>query len=609
MDILSKIVSRPAKKSQIIKVSFSEPWWVIFLKQKGLIYILLAYTVVEDSLNTLLPLFLEWVISNQSVDGIVALAATFISLIFAGWFLYSPNLVRLHTQTYDSFRYNAFKTLLSIDPIYHIQRPSGAIIGKIQRTNNAFLELSSVVVEDAVPLFIELTTLFISMFWFDSILGLMVLSVVLVLTISFTLVVMNYTEDIEIDANKKDDVVHQKNIESLSQFQFIRSTFATNHVKEGLKSVHLSVMRAQSKLWMSYKIIRGLFLCIYFVALGVIAYYLIGLTKANHISTGVAISLAFTFLRGTKGIFKISKWMKNILKSYRLIKDFYSFIRVFGRQTYPIFDDDKSEEADTAKNSETLIKMSCITFAYPGQPEILKNNSLDLTVLDEYKNKLFGLIGPSGIGKTTILSILGGQLKPEEGKISINGIDIYKVDDNIRRELIAIQGQVATSLRGSLRYNVLFGLPDYHEYSDAKLIEVLNAVGLWRLFKDKDGLNTFIGEGGLNLSGGQRQRLNFANLYLRAKFFRPLLILIDEPTSSLDEISEKAITEMIYELSTESVTFVIAHRLKTLEDAYEILDFSLIEPGTNLTFYKPEELKQKSEYFRKLIEGATLLEE
>jgi ABC-type multidrug transport system fused ATPase/permease subunit len=146
-------------------------------------------------------------------------------------------------------------------------------------------------------------------------------------------------------------------------------------------------------------------------------------------------------------------------------------------------------------------------------------------------------------------------------------------------------------------------------YSDKYLIEILKKAGLWSIFKDKDGLDTLIGEGGLNLSGGQRQRLNFSSLFLRAKYFKPEVILIDEPTSSLDEISEKAITDMISNLAENSLTLVIAHRLNTLEKSVGILDLSLLEEEKELTFYPKEQLVKKSVYYQKLIRGELSLDE
>jgi ABC-type multidrug transport system fused ATPase/permease subunit len=250
-----------------------------------------------------------------------------------------------------------------------------------------------------------------------------------------------------------------------------------------------------------------------------------------------------------------------------------------------------------------------IHFDYNQDAQVLENHSLDLQVEESQTNKLYGIIGPSGVGKTTFLSLLGGQLKPDQGEIIINGTNIYEVGDLTRRTLIALQMQTATNLRGTLRYNATFGLPrEEIIFTDEEIIKTLDDVGLWRLFEAKNGLETLIGEGGLNLSGGQRQRLNFASLYLRSKHFKPSLILIDEPTSSLDEISEQKITKMMLDMSAKAIVMVIAHRLKTIENAIGIMDFSLVSDSKKLEFMSKVELLAKSEYYNGLMEGRVELD-
>jgi ABC-type multidrug transport system fused ATPase/permease subunit len=256
------------------------------------------------------------------------------------------------------------------------------------------------------------------------------------------------------------------------------------------------------------------------------------------------------------------------------------------------------------------ITLDQVSYTHLSGAQVFENHSLKLEV-SKQDSYLYGIIGPSGTGKSTLLSLLGGQLKPNQGNILIDGENIYQVDDLKRRELIALQIQTSTSLRGKLRYNLLFGLPEdiKEKKKDKELIELLTRVGLWHLFDGKDGLDTLIGEGGVNLSGGQRQRLNFAGLYVRAKYYDPHLILIDEPTSSLDEISEAAITSMIEELAKDSLTLVVAHRLKTLERAVAILDTSLLINQKELSFMSREELTKNSHYYQDLISGIVSLDE
>ena len=249
-----------------------------------------------------------------------------------------------------------------------------------------------------------------------------------------------------------------------------------------------------------------------------------------------------------------------------------------------------------------------VTFAYPKQEPIFAGHSLAL----DAGPGLYGIIGPSGTGKTTLISILGGQLKPQRGRVCVDGTDIYAVGDDTRRELLGVQMQTSTSLRGALRHNLQFGLPAAHckqVHTDEYLIDLLESVGLWDIFADKQGLDTLIGEGGLNLSGGQRQRLNFAGLYLRALYYEPTLLLIDEPTSSLDELSEQAITRMIKTLSKSALTLVVAHRLKTLDQAKAILDSSLFAATRELAFLTRSKLAKQSAYYRALQTGHAILEE
>jgi ABC-type multidrug transport system fused ATPase/permease subunit len=270
--------------------------------------------------------------------------------------------------------------------------------------------------------------------------------------------------------------------------------------------------------------------------------------------------------------------------------------------------------------SKITLTATDLHFDYNEKTKVFEGHSLSLEVSKDQKSKLYGIIGPSGAGKTTLLSIFGGQLNPTSGEVKIGEVNIYKVTDNIRRDLIGLQMQTSTSLRGKLKYNLLFGLPDKYMfedevddyetiYSDEDLIKVLKDVGLWSIFEDKDGLDTLIGEGGLNLSGGQRQRLNFAGLYLRCKYYKPSLILIDEPTSSLDEISEMAITRMINELAGMALTLVVAHRLKTLDYAVGILDASLFAESNKMIFYTRDELMNKSQYYQDLMSGKVSLDE
>jgi len=610
MNLFKKIINRPVSSLKIFPIDFKFPWWNIFFQLRKYVIITSLYVIVDEVFSTLVPLILGWILVTRSITLLIVVQLVYGGLEVLGWFVYYPGLTKIYNQVQDSFHFNAHHYLLTVDPIYHVRRSSGMIIGKIKRTATAYFELVDKVIDDLLPFFVEFATVLVTVFFVNFYLGLVIFCCVTLIGTLFTISIIYATKDIERDSNEQDDITSQMSAESVSQVQFIRACFATKEVDDRLRKQHLKQLQTQTILCMTYPVIQGIFILLYLLTTGIMIAFMIHLINADKLSSIMATTLLITYFRGTRKIFSLDSIVLTILRSYRRIKDFYKFIETFGKQTFPVLPQE-GELISIDKIDRTFgihVKIENITLSYPLQTPLFADISLDLSVPADQTNKLFGIIGPSGIGKTTLISIIGGQLKPDSGHIKINDIDIYCINDDIRRQLIAIQGQVATSLRGSLKYNLLFGLPSSYQVEDFQLIELLSNVGLWQLFDTKKGLATSIGEGGMNLSGGQRQRLNFANLYLRAKSYQPLLILIDEPTSSLDEVSELALTTMINELAQTSVTFVIAHRLKTLEEAHGLLDLSLVTPRYQLNFYSHEELQNRSSYFNQLLAGVTTLE-
>ena len=607
MNLFKKLINYPSAKARIFNIDFSSSWLEIFYQQKSLILGIILYVIIDDASLSIFPVVVGLVIESQNYFLLLSVSLIYMAVEIVSWFTYHPFLSLVFAQTHDNFRYNAYRHLLVVDPINHTMTPSGIILGKIQRTTAAYLDLADTILDEIIPMIVETGTVIIIMMLVNFTLGLIVGFSIFALSALFYLVSSYYTEDLESQVNKTDDTVNQLGAESLTQFQFIRASFTTDMIRKRLFTSNLQVMSLQTSVWMTYRLIRGVVIVLYWLALTGIIIYLVSLIKDGSVSVIFATTLVMMYLRGTKGIFSIDKRIKMILRSYRRIRDFYGFIKTFGSQTFPVLDAD-SDIVVLLEDEASDINFDNVTFGYPEQGLTFQDNSFRLTINKNEPNKLYGIIGPSGIGKTTLISILGGQIKPIGGLVKINGIDVYEVDDAVRRRLIALQGQTATSLRGSLRYNLTFGLPEAVHYTDEVLVGLLESVGLWSLFEYKDGLRTAIGEAGLNLSGGQRQRLNFANLYLRATCYKPVLILIDEPTSSLDEVSEKAITTMISELASQSLTMVIAHRLKTLDDAKKILDLSLMKKDSELKFYTPTELSTHSEYYKELLEGTQDIE-
>ncbi len=218
-----------------------------------------------------------------------------------------------------------------------------------------------------------------------------------------------------------------------------------------------------------------------------------------------------------------------------------------------------------------------VTFTYPSAD----TPSLESVDLDIRDGETVAFVGPSGSGKTSMVKLLVGLYRPTAGRLAFNNVAIEDVDSDELRARIGLVTQDTQLFAGTIRDNLLFVNPTA---TDAQCIEVLaQAAALPIIERGGKGLDTKIGEGGIKISGGERQRLAIARALLR----EPELIIFDEATSSLDSITEKAITATIRDLTTNGqrrMTVLVAHRLSTIAHAQRIHVLAkgkIVETGTH----------------------------
>jgi len=598
----------------LLPIDFEKPWWHVVIQQK---FFFIFSFVIETLVNIFRPLsviFIGWIFAQNQLEYLLYFFGIWALLYILEYFS-RVSLATLELRAMHSTRYGAHQWFLKVDPIYHARRSSGTILGKIERASRTYEEFLDACYLDLLETIVGIITVIISLSFYSWKLGIIAsafLALIMILTILITFFSIQPQEKKVI---KADDKFRNVSVENLAQIHLIRTTFSSNQLNNRLKRKTSRLIRKEGNLWFSFNLFYESIKLTYLCSLFILSYYIFTAIQYGNMSIPIGVSLVLSYLRGTYKVVRIERPIRYIMRSITRIQDLFTYIQNFGQQTFPVLKPaiDQCVLDLSVKQNNISIMAKNLFFDYTPTAKIFDDHNLILNVAKNKEHNLYGIIGPSGIGKSTLILLLGGQLKPTSGDVLINDIDIYHIDDSARQQLIALQGQVATSVRGTLRYNLLFGLPvekydkkrnpKKYAYSDEQLTDILQKVGLWNLFEVKNGLDTFIGEGGLNLSGGQRQRLNFANLYLRASYFKPALILIDEPTSSLDEISERAITDMISTLAQDAVTMVIAHRLRTISNAVGILDFSLIAKEKDILFYTHDKLKKKSEYYKRLMGG------
>ncbi|WP_241826720.1 ABC transporter ATP-binding protein [Salinivibrio kushneri] len=235
------------------------------------------------------------------------------------------------------------------------------------------------------------------------------------------------------------------------------------------------------------------------------------------------------------------------------------------------------------------VRLDNVTFQYPGKEEpALRELSLELPV-----NKVIGLVGASGSGKSTAIDILLGLIQPSRGSLQVDGKPITA--DNVRawQNNIGFVPQSIFLSDATIRENIAFGLP-VNEIDEQKVRKAAKMAHLEELLEQlPNGLDTCVGERGVQLSGGQRQRIGIA----RALYDDADVLVLDEATSALDGITEKLVMDAIHDFAGNKTIIMIAHRLSTVQQCdciYMLNRGKIVDSGSF------EQLKENNTDFRNM---------
>ena len=222
---------------------------------------------------------------------------------------------------------------------------------------------------------------------------------------------------------------------------------------------------------------------------------------------------------------------------------------------------------------EGAIEFDRVAFAYDPASPVLKSVTFSIRA-----GQFVGIVGTTGSGKSTVVSLIPRFYDPTAGRVLIDGVDIRDYKLQGMRDQIGFVLQDTVLFRGTIRENIAYGRPDAAEKEIVEAARLANAHEF--IARMPDGYHTQVGERGLTLSGGQRQRIGIARAVIRNS---PILIL-DEPTAALDSESEKVVIEALERVMKGRTVITIAHRLSTIRDADKIVvlkDGRVAEQGSH----------------------------
>ena len=239
--------------------------------------------------------------------------------------------------------------------------------------------------------------------------------------------------------------------------------------------------------------------------------------------------------------------------------------------------------------SKGSIELQNVTFKYPET----KKPAVSGLNIEIPHNKIIGLVGSSGSGKSTAVDILLGLITPDKGKVLIDGKRLSQKNLRSWQDSLGFVSQVIFLADASIRENIAFGIKP-ENIDDKRIKDALKLSHLDEFVSElPNGIDTRVGERGVQLSGGQRQRVGIA----RALYNNADILIFDEATSALDSITEKHIMDAIHDFSGRKTIIMIAHRITTVEQCdiiYLIEDGEVADRGNYL------DLSSRNKIFRKM---------
>ncbi|WP_242596279.1 peptidase domain-containing ABC transporter [Enterococcus plantarum] len=580
LDIFSNVVlfTDEKKKKRNEKNEKNEKIISIIKKNRKALISTFFITFLSQLIATVIPISMRSIIDDNNKLSINQLVTVLLSFTIA---FYSINALRrlIITKLQIAFDYDltseTIVRILALPLKFFVNRSSGELIFRVN--SNSFIKniISDKIISVGIDFIFTLFYILLMLYYSPKL-------TILTLIIASMIVFSSF--------------ISSKMIYKVSQNQIISVSDSQNVVSEIISSIStIKSVSAEEKMFMNWdnKIKKSIFFerqkgryaaFISTVPLTLqILYPLLIIVSGLYLFQNEDLSLGTIIAFSSLGAGFLSP-LASLSSSYTEIL----LVKVYLSKLIDILDSDE-EDSLNLKDMFLLekgnISIKNVSFKY----DLLSKNILNDINLEISDGEKIAIVGPSGSGKSTLIKLLTGLYLPNSGEIEVSNKNLKEYLKHSYRKQLGIVMQDSDIFSGSIRDNILMG----RKFTDEEILKTANKINLLELIeKYPSGLNTLISENGQNFSGGQKQRIAIC----RAMIGNPRIMVFDEPTSFLDNISENVIMDSIFKNKTTVV--VVAHRLSNINKFDKVI---LMNNGTIEDMGSHSELLLKNDIYKKLI--------
>lgn len=545
-----------------------------------LVVLLMIFVMVCEIVNPLLlKIAIDDYVGSRNVNGLIVIGVSLLSLNLVAWGLSKIRwnmitsitnniLVNIRHELYSHIQY------LSFD--FFDNRPVGKILARVVGDVNALKNLFSQAIQSFIPQIINLFCVAIIMFVLNIKLALASIALLPLLGFAMFWIEIYSRRRWEIYRNKRSNLngFTHEDFSGIKVVQgFAREKGTENNFKDmvgELSNSFVKAVRLNDCFWPLVELSWGIGTLVVFA----VGYFLI---KSGEIEIGTLIAFSMYVGMFWRPIMNLSSFYNTLITNFSAADRIFDILDV-----EPVIKN--SLNAKPIGKIQGNVEFKNVTFSYDDENEVLKNVSFKVS-----KGEKIALVGATGAGKSTIVSLLSRFYDPTKGKILVDGKDIKNVDLESLRSQMGIMLQDTFLFSDSIMENIRYGRLDA---TDEEVINAAKAVNAHNFIMELEkGYNTEVNERGSRLSLGQRQLISFA----RALLANPRILILDEATSNIDTQTEKLVQEGIERILYGRTSFVVAHRLSTIRDCDKIM---VINNGEIEEVGNHEELlKKKGSYY------------